>query len=255
MLQPRGGHAWVAAGQAVGRTLHAGERPRAVQNMASKRCHEPMPQAVDLSRPGLPAVQRVLGWHPLHVAAMSGAQPCLPRCSGGPAVLDAQPLSACTVPRRWLPDVTPSCLPACLICHAGNVELVKLLVQQHNCDLRVKSMNSWTPLHYAAAFNQVRPPAQVARMLLPLGCLLHSWPCSTAFAAHARPYPHASPACGTRPAALVLPAGGHNTGACLAGLRGCGPGCCGVHAHPRSGGGGTPGGDTGACAAGVQLAG
>lgn len=30
--------------------------------------------AVDLARPGLPTVQRVLGWHPLHVAAMSGAR-------------------------------------------------------------------------------------------------------------------------------------------------------------------------------------
>lgn len=31
-------------------------------------------QVVDLARPGLPAVQRVLGWHPLHVAAMSGGK-------------------------------------------------------------------------------------------------------------------------------------------------------------------------------------
>jgi hypothetical protein len=31
-------------------------------------------QVVDLSRPGLPTVQRVLGWHPLHVAAMSGGR-------------------------------------------------------------------------------------------------------------------------------------------------------------------------------------
>jgi hypothetical protein len=29
-------------------------------------------EVVDLRRPGLPTVQRVLGWHPLHVAAMSG---------------------------------------------------------------------------------------------------------------------------------------------------------------------------------------
>lgn len=39
-------------------------------------CPAIVPQVVDLSRPGLPAVQRVLGWHPLHVAAMSGALPC-----------------------------------------------------------------------------------------------------------------------------------------------------------------------------------
>jgi hypothetical protein len=40
---------------------------------------------------------------------------------------------------------------------AGNIELIRRLVQQFDCDLRVKSMNSWTPLHYAAAYNQVRP--------------------------------------------------------------------------------------------------
>ena len=39
---------------------------------------------------------------------------------------------------------------------AGNIELIRRLVEQFNCDLRVKSMNSWTPLHYAAAYNQVR---------------------------------------------------------------------------------------------------
>lgn len=65
-------------------------------------------QSVDLSRPGLPTVQRVLGWHPLHVAAM-----------------------------------------------AGSIELIRRLVEQFRCDLKVKSMNSWTPLHYAAAYNQV----------------------------------------------------------------------------------------------------
>ncbi len=36
-------------------------------------------QVVDLTRPGLYTVQRVLGWHPLHVAAMSGA----PRAAAG----------------------------------------------------------------------------------------------------------------------------------------------------------------------------
>lgn len=38
---------------------------------------------------------------------------------------------------------------------SGNIELIRRLVQQFDCDLRVKSMNSWTPLHYAAAYNQV----------------------------------------------------------------------------------------------------
>lgn len=74
---------------------------------------------IDLKRPGLPTVQRVLGWHPLHVAAMS-----------------------------------------------GNIELIKRLVQQFDCDLRVKSMNSWTPLHYAAAYNQVA----AIEALCALGC-------------------------------------------------------------------------------------
>lgn len=74
---------------------------------------------VDLSRPGLPTVQRVLGWHPLHVAAMS-----------------------------------------------GNIELIQRLVEQFHCDLRVKSMNSWTPLHYAAAYNQVA----AIEALCALGC-------------------------------------------------------------------------------------
>jgi cytohesin len=74
---------------------------------------------VDLARPGLPTVQRVLGWHPLHVAAMS-----------------------------------------------GSIDLIQRLVQQFDCDLRVKSMNSWTPLHYAAAYNQVA----AIEALCALGC-------------------------------------------------------------------------------------
>ena len=39
-------------------------------------------EVVDLSRPGLPTVQRVLGWHPLHVAAMSGGAACQAGCPG-----------------------------------------------------------------------------------------------------------------------------------------------------------------------------
>jgi ankyrin repeat protein len=49
---------------------------------------------------------------------------------------------------------------------AGNIELIKRLVQQFDCDLRVKSMNSWTPLHYAAAYNQ----AAAIEALVGLGC-------------------------------------------------------------------------------------
>jgi ankyrin repeat protein len=40
-------------------------------------------EVVDLARPGLPTVQRVLGWHPLHVAAMAGAVPIWVWCGMG----------------------------------------------------------------------------------------------------------------------------------------------------------------------------
>jgi len=39
---------------------------------------------------------------------------------------------------------------------AGEVSLIRELVQKHGCDLLARSANSWTPLHYAAAYNQVR---------------------------------------------------------------------------------------------------
>ena len=136
--------------------------------------------AVDLTRPGLPTVQRVLGWHPLHVAAMSGACPPTPAvaaarrppgrrarawmrpplkrpprsCHRLATHLLAWPL------RSWalgplLTSSRPSCLAPIRPFHnAGNIELIRRLVQQFDCDLRVKSMNSWTPLHYAAAYNQ-----------------------------------------------------------------------------------------------------
>lgn len=58
----------------------------------------PMPQVVDLSRPGLPAVQRVLGWHPLHVAAMSGAAlPLAPGCRAATPLPRRLPALVCTV--------------------------------------------------------------------------------------------------------------------------------------------------------------
>ena len=47
-------------------------------------------QSVDLSRPGLPTVQRVLGWHPLHVAAMAGSIELVePSCSARTSLLRA----------------------------------------------------------------------------------------------------------------------------------------------------------------------
>lgn len=63
---------------------------------------------VDLTRPGMPAVVRTMGWQPLHLAAME-----------------------------------------------GKTALVKQLVQQHGCQMLERSANSWTPMHYAAAHNQV----------------------------------------------------------------------------------------------------
>ena len=37
----------------------------------------------------------------------------------------------------------------------GKVSLVKTLVQQLGCNILGRSANSWTPMHYAAAHNQV----------------------------------------------------------------------------------------------------
>lgn len=146
-------------------------------------------QVVDLSRPGLYTVQRVLGWHPLHVAAMSGA----PRAAAGRCGLlyalllcgigscgSMHPCCCCltylsqhicwriTRARTLLPSLHTR--TAVLVAHCrspGNIELIRRLVEQFNCDLRVKSMNSWTPLHYAAAYNQVR---QLAAAVLCSAC-------------------------------------------------------------------------------------
>ena len=37
----------------------------------------------------------------------------------------------------------------------GKVSLVRALVQQLGCNILGRSANSWTPMHYAAAHNQV----------------------------------------------------------------------------------------------------
>lgn len=63
---------------------------------------------MDLKRPGLTAVRLVMGWSPLHMAAME-----------------------------------------------GKVGLIRRLVKEFGCSLTQRSANSWTPLHYAAAHNQV----------------------------------------------------------------------------------------------------
>ncbi len=64
---------------------------------------------LDLRRPGLAAVRKIMGWSPLHLAAME-----------------------------------------------GKAELIGRLVQDFGCSITARSANSWTPLHYAAAHNQVR---------------------------------------------------------------------------------------------------
>lgn len=39
---------------------------------------------------------------------------------------------------------------------AGDEELLRDLVHHHGCDIGARAANSWTALHYAAAYNQVR---------------------------------------------------------------------------------------------------
>ena len=46
--------------------------------------------------------------------------------------------------------------PLHLAAMEGKVSLVKTLVQQLGCNILGRSANSWTPMHYAAAHNQVR---------------------------------------------------------------------------------------------------
>ena len=48
--------------------------------------------------------------------------------------------------------------PLHLAAMEGKVDLVKKLVQQHGCNMLERSANSWTPMHYAAAHNQVLLP-------------------------------------------------------------------------------------------------
>lgn len=66
--------------ETIGSAWHSMAAAEPIKACAELRCTRLLPQVVDLSRPGLYTVQRVLGWHPLHVAAMSGAG-C--RCTGG----------------------------------------------------------------------------------------------------------------------------------------------------------------------------
>ena len=90
-------------------------------------------QVVDLSRPGLPTVQRVLGWHPLHVAAMSGgwAWGGGPRgggyvwwlvvccCCRRPAgCFEGHVMLCAAVPSRGANELmlTPPLLPSCCCC-------------------------------------------------------------------------------------------------------------------------------------------
>eukprot|EP00803_Ostreobium_quekettii_P005725 evm.model.scf_27.14 EVM.evm.TU.scf_27.14 scf_27:99754-108258(-) len=69
------------------------------------------------STPSLAAVQQILGWSVLHLAAVEGRVP-----------------------------------------HIEN------LVMKFNCDVHCQSANSWTPLHYAAAYNQVASIEALVRL-------------------------------------------------------------------------------------------
>ena len=40
-------------------------------------------------------------------------------------------------------------------CCCPQVALIHRLVKKHGCSVQERSVNSWTPLHYAAAHNQV----------------------------------------------------------------------------------------------------
>ena len=173
--------------------------------------------AVDLRRPGLPTVQRVLGWHPLHVAAM-----------------------------------------------AGDTGLIARLVEQFRCDLRVKSINSWTPLHYAAAYNQARAGCDAAPAAAAAAAAAAAVVLRPALAPLPAPPPlllccrHRCGGCqpGTRSplACNCGHAGAGDRGAGQPGVRGGRAGCSGVHAAARGRRRGPPGGDRGARAPGLQLA-
>lgn len=63
----------------------------------------------DASKTGISAVQQILGWLPLHLAAME-----------------------------------------------GKVSDIEKLIRKFNHDVHWQSSNTWTPLHYAAAYNQVK---------------------------------------------------------------------------------------------------
>ena len=66
----------------------------------------------DASKTGISAVQQILGWSALHLAAME-----------------------------------------------GKVSNIEKLIKKFNCDVHCQSANTWTPLHYAAAYNQVTTKA------------------------------------------------------------------------------------------------
>lgn len=55
--------------------------------------------------------------------------------------------------------------PLHLAAMEGKVSLVKTLVQQLDCNILGRSANSWTPMHYAAARNQVREDVSQAPQL------------------------------------------------------------------------------------------
>lgn len=113
---------------------------------------------INLNKPGLSIVRQTMAWQPLHMAAMSGdvdlieelvsvrvPLPCLVRRVLHAALYVRQPTATqLTLAQSRKHQV---------VC--DHMAKPRALLQEHKCDLTVRSVNSWTPLHYAAAYNKV----------------------------------------------------------------------------------------------------
>jgi hypothetical protein len=115
---------------------------------------------VNLNKPGLSIVRQTMAWQPLHMAAMSGDVDLIEELISVDASLCG--LATCHMPpaydaRFWaVKGVLDDAMPTentRLVC--THVAQPGALLQEHKCDLTVRSVNSWTPLHYAAAYNKV----------------------------------------------------------------------------------------------------
>ena len=74
----------------------------------------------------------------------------------GPAWLEVAKHIDLTRPGMAAVIRTMSWQPLHLAAMEGKVSLVRILVKQLGCNTLGRSANSWTPMHYAAAHNQVR---------------------------------------------------------------------------------------------------